>query len=200
MKWASPSDLFQLNTGGFHYLCPVIDFSSQLQAKLCGRGCANFGAALGKITGIQMVHVPYRGGAPAMIDLIGGQIDAYFASFGSIGPHLKTGRVRAIAVGHPTRLRAWGGVPTIAETYPGFDNSGWYAVLAPAGTPRAIVQKINTDLNKVVRAEDVAKRMDSIGMEVASTTPAELAEVMRSQLGRWSKVIKDAGITLESAQ
>ena len=167
-----------------------------------GTGTPNHlgGVLLMALTGIQMVHVPYRGGAPAMTDLIGGQIDAYFASFGSIGPHLKSGRVRAIAVGHPTRLRAWRGVPTIAETYPGFDNSGWYAVLAPAGTPRAIVQKINTDLNKAFRAEDVAKRMDIIGMEVASTTPAELSEIMRSQLERWSKVIKDAGITLESAQ
>ena len=92
-----------------------------------------------------------------MTDLIGGQIDAYFASFGSIGPHLKTGRVRAIAVGHPTRLRAWRGVPTVAETYPGFDNSGWYDLLAPAGTPRAIVGKINADLNTGFSDEDVVK-------------------------------------------
>lgn len=167
-----------------------------------GTGTPNHlgGVMLMAMTGIQMVHVPYKGGSTALTDLIAGQVDAYFSSFGSIGPHLKTGRVRAIAVGHPARLKAWAQVPAIAETYAGFDNSGWYGVLAPAGTPQAIIKKINADLNRGFAEPDIAKRMDVLGMEVATTTPAGLAELIRVQQERWRKLIKESGMTEEQLQ
>lgn len=167
-----------------------------------GTGTPNHlgGVMLMAMTGIQLLHVPYKGGAVALTDLIAGQVDAYYSSFGSIGPHLKTGRVRAIAVGHPTRLKAWAQVPAVAETYPGYDNSGWYGVLAPVGISQALVKKINADLNRGFAEPDIAKRMDVLGMEVATTTPVGLADLIRTQQERWRKVIKESGITDEQLQ
>ncbi|HKA38351.1 MAG TPA: tripartite tricarboxylate transporter substrate binding protein [Burkholderiales bacterium] len=167
-----------------------------------GVGTPNhLGAELLKsMTGFQFVHVPYKGGAPAILDVMAGRAQALFGGIPYTGPHAKTGKVRAIAIGHPARMATWPDVPAVAETLPGFTNTTWYGLLAPAGTPKAVVERINAEMRKAVANPEFVKQLDAIGLEPASSSAAEFQEMIRSELKRWSKVIKEAGITAETAQ
>src|SRR3990172_6059965 len=146
------------------------------------------------MTGAEFTHVPYKGGGAATVDLVAGRIQAIFGSIPQWQPHLAAGRVRAIGIGHPTRVRSMPDVPAVAETLPGFNNTTWYGLLAPAGTPAPIVDKINAEMKRAVANADFSKHLESIGMEPASTTPKELGDMIRTELARWTKVIRDAGI------
>jgi tripartite-type tricarboxylate transporter receptor subunit TctC len=146
------------------------------------------------MSGAKFTHVPYKGGGPATVDLVAGRIQAIFGSIPQWQPHLAAGRVRAIGIGHPTRVRSMPDVPAVAETLPGFNNTTWYGLLAPAGTPVAIVNKVNAEMKRAVADAAFRKHIESIGMEPASSTPKEMADLIRSELARWTKVIKDAGI------
>lgn len=150
------------------------------------------------MAGMRTVHVPYKGGGLALTDLIGGQLQYMFSAIPQVLPHVKSGRLRAIAVGHPTRTRAAPDVPAVAETLPGFNNTTWYGLLAPARTPRDIVGRINADLNKVLAQPEFAQRILIQGVEAASTTPDGLGEMIRAEEARWRKVIKSAGIVGEA--
>jgi len=142
-------------------------------------------------------HVPYKGGGPALIDLMSGRIHALFGGTTYTGPAISAGKVRPIAVGHPQRVRAFPDIPTIAEWLPGFNCSTWYGILAPAGTPRAIVSKVNAELRNALASPAFVKQFDTMGLIAASSnTPDELLERIRSELARWNKVIDDAGIRL----
>ena len=167
-----------------------------------GVGTPNhLGAELFKsMTGFQFVHVPYKGGAPAILDVMAGRAQALFGGIPYTGPHAKTGKVRAIGLGHPTRIASWPEVPAVAETLPGFTNTTWYGLLAPAGTPKAIVNRINAEMRKAVKSPEFIKHLELIGLEPASSSPEEFHAMIRDELKRWTKVIKDAGITAESAQ
>jgi tripartite-type tricarboxylate transporter receptor subunit TctC len=167
-----------------------------------GVGTPNhLGAELLKaMTGFQFVHVPYKGGGPAVVDVMAGRAQALFGGIPYTGPHAKTGKVRAIGMGHPTRLASWPDVPAVAETLPGFSNTTWYGLLAPAGTPKAIVTRINAEMRKAVKSPEFIKHLELIGLEPASSSPEEFHDMIRTELKRWTKVIKDAGITAESAQ
>lgn len=167
-----------------------------------GVGTPNhLGAELLKsMTGFQFVHVPYKGGAPAILDVMAGRAQALFGGIPYTGPHAKTGKVRAIGLGHPTRIASWPEVPAVAETLPGFTNTTWYGLLAPAGTPKAIVNRINAEMRKAVKSPEFIKHLELIGLEPASSSPEEFHAMIRDELKRWTKVIKDAGITAESAQ
>ena len=167
-----------------------------------GFGTPNhLGAELLKVmTGFRFVHVPYKGGGPATVDLIAGRTQALFGGIPYTGPHVKAGRLRAIAIGHPKRVGGWPDVPAIAETLPGFTNTTWFGLLGPAGMPKAVVSRINAEMRKAVANPDFTRQLVALGLEPASSTPAEFQSMIRTELERWRKVIKEAGITAESAQ
>jgi len=167
-----------------------------------GVGTPNhLGAELLKsMTGFQFVHVPYKGGGPAIVDVMAGRAQALFGGIPYTGPHARTGKVRAIGMGHPTRMPSWPDVPAVAETLPGFSNTTWYGLLAPAGTPSGVINRINAEMRKAVKSPEFIKHLETIGLEPASSTPAEFHAMIKAELERWTRVIKQAGITAEGAQ
>ena len=146
------------------------------------------------MTGAQFTHVPYKGGGPATVDLVAGRIQAIFGSIPQWQPHLATGRVRAVGIGHPTRVKSMPEVQAIAEILPGFNNTSWYGLLAPTGTPAPIINKINAEMRRAAANPEFVKHIEGIGLEIASSTPKEMADLIRTELARWTKVIKSAGI------
>jgi tripartite-type tricarboxylate transporter receptor subunit TctC len=167
-----------------------------------GVGTPNhLGAELLKsMTGLQFTHVPYKGGGPAIIDLVGGRAQAIFGGVPYVGPHAKAGRLRVIAIGHPVRISTWPDTPAIAETYPGFTNTTWYGLLGPAGFPRPAVIRINSEMKKAAANAEFVKQLDALGLLATSSTPEEFRDMIRAELKRWTTVIKQAGITTDALQ
>ena len=159
-------------------------------------GPAHLGTELFKmVAGIDMMHIPYKGAGPAIIDLVGGQIQVGIISIATAMPHVKTGKLKALAVSSPRRAVVAPELPTIAESgYPGFEVRSWYGMLAPAGTPRAIVDKLHSQIAAVLRQPDMVARLANDGAEPGGDTPAEFAAYIRSEAERWGKVVKTAGI------
>ena len=149
------------------------------------------------LTGAKFTHVPYKGGGAATVDLLAGRVQAIFGGAAPWQPHMATGKVRAIAIGHPTRLPALPDVPAIAETYPGFNNTTWYGFLGPAGTPAHAVNRISAEMKRAVTDAAFVKHLEAIGMVPTWTTPREMGGMIRTELERWSKVVRDAGIKME---
>ncbi len=146
-------------------------------------------------TGIKIVHVAYRGEAPAINDLLGGQIQMMFPNLSAVIGNVKAGSLRALAVTTAQRVAGSLEIPTIAESgVPGFDAATWFAVVAPAGTPRDIVQQLNAEVKRVLAQPDVKQRFADLGMAVSSGTPDELDAYIKSEIAKWAKVIKDADI------
>jgi tripartite-type tricarboxylate transporter receptor subunit TctC len=152
------------------------------------------------LTGFGFVHVPYKGGGPAMVDMLSGRAQAIFGGIPYVGPHVRGGKLKGIAVGHPVRVSTWPDTPAIAESVPGFTNTTWYGLLGPAGTPRHAVNVINAEMKKAIANPDFVKQLDAIGLLAASSSPEEFRGMIKSERARWTKVIKEAGITAESAQ
>jgi len=152
---------------------------------------------LKSMANIQFVHVPYKGASPGISDVVGGQMHFMFNSIPAVLPLSKSGKVRALGVAGPKRSPAAPEVPAIAETLPGFEVVNWYAMLAPAGTPPLIINKINAEMVKMIADPPFAQRLLDLGSEPLSSTPAGLAAHMRKESERWSKVIKSAGIKIE---
>ena len=148
--------------------------------------------------GINMHHVPYRSAGQITVDLISGQVQSVFSGVPQILPHVKTGRLRAIGVGHPSRLNALPDVPAIAETVPGFNNSGYYGLLAPPHTPRALVERLNAELTKAFRAPEMVKRLEVQGLVASAGTPQEFAALIRRDLVLWRRIVKEAGVKPET--
>jgi tripartite-type tricarboxylate transporter receptor subunit TctC len=144
-----------------------------------------------------ITHVPYKGGGPAMADLLGNQVPSVFASAPSALPHVKTGKIRALATTGATRSAFLPSVPTVAESYPGYDATNWYAFIAPARTPREIVQRLNRELVKVLSAPEVREQLLQHGMEPQPSSPEELARTMEREYATWGRVVKAAGIQAE---
>ncbi len=149
------------------------------------------------MTGTQIVHVAYKGGAAAMVDLISGRIQGLFGSTAYIAPAAESGKVRVIGVGYTERIPQYPDVPTIAELLPGFSCSTWFAVLAPAGTPRPIVNKLNAEIKNAVADAAFRKSIEAMGLVAKSSTPEALRERVRSESAHWTKIIRDAGIGLK---
>ncbi len=146
----------------------------------------------------EVVHVPYRGGAPAMTDLLGGRIDFMFDSLGTAHQHLPSGKVRALAVTSTKRNPSLPDVPTVAEAgLPGYASVPWYTISAPKGVPAAIVSKLTTEINAVLKDADLVKRWDSLGVVVLGGTPAEAARRNQDETKKWSAVIEAANIKLD---
>lgn len=147
--------------------------------------------------GIRMTHVPYKGGAAALQDLLAGQIQMLVTALPTVEGLIANGKVRPLAVTSSQRLRTLPKVPTLGELYPGYEVASWYGLLAPASTPSAIIQRLNTDINKVLARPDVRERLDGLGVEVLGGTVEQFAATIRSDTSKWAKVVKDAGIQIE---
>ncbi|MDO9093829.1 MAG: tripartite tricarboxylate transporter substrate binding protein [Rubrivivax sp.] len=145
------------------------------------------------LTGTQMVHVPYKGRAFAIPDLVGGSIQVMFDNMPSALPMAKEGKIRALAQTTAKRSPAAPDVPTVAETVPGFEATTWFAVFAPAGTPRDVVQKVNAELQRVFKLPDVADKLKALGLEPWISTPDELSAYQAKEITKWAKVVKDSG-------
>lgn len=150
------------------------------------------------ITKLNMLHVPYRGSAPAVTDLIGGQVQSMFDNAPSAMPHVQGGRLRAIAITSPQRSPLLPNLPTVAESgYAGFDVQSWFGLAVPHGTPQAVVERLNTELNKVLAQPAVKQRLAEMGATPAGGTPAEMRGFIGAELKRWQAVVKASGAKAE---
>jgi tripartite-type tricarboxylate transporter receptor subunit TctC len=162
-----------------------------------GGGSHLAGELFSTLAGIKMVHVPYKGIAPAIADLLGGHVSLSFSVVPPAIPHVKTGKLRALAVSTSTRSALLPDLPTIAEAgLKGYEAMSWYATLAPAGTPQAIVNRLNSEIIKILQAPDVRSKLAGLGLEVRTTSPEELAAFMSADWKAWDKIIRALGIRL----
>lgn len=145
--------------------------------------------------GIDLVHIPYRGTGPMLSDLLGGQVEATFNGIPPIMSHIKAGKLRPLAVGSAARVPALANVPTVAESgYPGFETSQWYGLMAPAGTPRAIIDRLAEETRKALASDDAKKRISDDGGITAGGTPEQFAALIAKEKERWGKVVTTAKI------
>src|SRR4051812_47311325 len=150
------------------------------------------------MTGVDMVHVPYKGAQPALTDVIGGQAQLMFATSASVIPYIKAGRLRALAVTPAQRSASVPGLPTVSEAGgPGFEAIPWHGVVVPAATPAALVVRLNRDIVAALGERDLRERLESLGAEVAAGTPAQFAEYIAREIPKWAKVVKDSGARAE---
>lgn len=182
-------DLAKSQPGKLNFASPGVGTPNHLGIEL-----------LNSLAGVKLVHVPYKGGGPAVIDLAAGRVQLLFSGLPQVSAMMKAGRVRAIAVATQKPSQVAPDLPPIAETFPGFDCNTWYGLLAPTGTPRAVLTKLNTELNRVLSNPTVIQRLLDQGVEATPGTPTAFRELIVSETERWRKVIKSAGITAEAAQ
>jgi len=172
----------------------------QIAYSSSGNGSGGHLAAvlLNSMTGINMLHVPYKGGGPALMDLIAGQVQVLFATQLASWPHVQSGRIRALASSTAKRPASLPDLPTLAEAgVPGYDSGVWYGVLAPAGTPREIIAKLNGEVLRALKQPDYRSLLVNNTIEPIGSTPEQLAQYIRSELVKWAKVIKDAGVRVD---
>ncbi len=172
----------------------------QLNYALTGHGNATHlaGELFNVLAGVNIVGINYKGGGPALTDLIGGQINAFFAGLASSSALIRAGKVRALGVTTTRRSASLPDVPSIAEAgVPGYDVDGWYGLLAPAATPQAAIQRYNRELNGLLTMPDVKERLLTAGIEASPSTPAEFQARITRDLTRWAEVVKKAKITIE---
>jgi tripartite-type tricarboxylate transporter receptor subunit TctC len=146
---------------------------------------------------VKVQHIPYRGSAPALTDLVAGSVDIMFDNLGVSLALVKAGQLKLLAVATPKRMASLPDAPTMAETLPGFESAAWFAVVAPPKTPTAIVSKINADMNEALRQGEVVARLGQLSAEPIGGTPQATAAYMREEVTRWHNVIKSAGVKLE---
>jgi len=150
---------------------------------------------LKSMAGIDIVHIPYKGGAPAMIDMLAGRIDMYFSNTAVAMPHVKTGRIKMLAVTSAKRAPALPNIPTFAESgVPGYDVTSWFGLFAPAKTPQEVIARLNAEVVRIVALPETVKHLDNSGLAAVSSTPAEFSAFIRREIDKWTKVVKAAGI------
>ena len=148
-------------------------------------------------TGINVTVVPYKGGGPAMVDLISGQVDAMIASVPTVAPHVKSGRLRVLAVTSEKRSSLVPGVPAMSETIPGFGTEAWVGIMGPAKMPPEVVAQINTDVAKALNSAEIKNKFIENGLEPSYSNPEEFERWIRREMARWAKVIKEQNVTLD---
>jgi len=146
---------------------------------------------LGKVS---ITHVPYKGGAPALVALVSGEVDMSYENSLIITPHIKSGKVKGLAVTSAKRSKLLPQLPTIAETLPGYSASGWYGLLAPAATPKTIIERLNAEAVKALRSPDVVDNLSSQGAEPVANSPEEFTTFIRSEIDKWANVVKAANM------
>ena len=165
-----------------------------------GNGGVNHlaGELMKSMAGVDMIHVPYKGAAPAAVDLLGNRLSMVFDSIVVWSDHIKTGKVRALGVSSAQRSAALPNVPSIAEAgLPGFDVANWLGVLAPAKTPAAIVAKLNAELRSAMTDPDMRQQMAAVGVDPATSTPQEFGDIIRKDIAKWAVVVKATGARLD---
>jgi tripartite-type tricarboxylate transporter receptor subunit TctC len=155
------------------------------------------GELIGHLAGVDMLHVPYKGAALAMSDLLGGQVAITFAAISGAVPHIRAGRLRALGVTGPKRSSSLPEVPSISETLKGFDVTQWYGLFAPAGTPSDVIKRLNGEAVRAIAQPEVNKQLTRMGAEPVGSTPEALARQVKSEISRWSSLIKTAGIEVK---
>ena len=150
------------------------------------------------LAGADIVHVPYKGAGPAMVDVLSGQVQLYFATMPAAMPHLKSGKLAPVAVTSAQRSHALPDLPTILDSgVPGYEASTWYGVLAPAHTPSAVVTRLHADIVKILAVPEMRERLAAQGFQPVGSAPEEFGATIKSEIAKWSKVIRDAGIRPE---
>ena len=164
-----------------------------------GSGAATHlaGELLTILGGVEMTHIPYKGAGPATIDLISGQVTWMFGTILPTIPHVRAGKLRALAVSGKRRAEVLPEVPTVAEHVPGFEASSWYGVFAPAGTPAEVIIKLNQEMARALTPVEVRQRLAAEGTEVVAGNPEDFMQLFRAEAAKWARVIKQAGIRLE---
>ncbi len=186
-----------------HSVKELVDYAKKNPGKLTNASSSNgspghVGGELFKyMTGTEIVHVPYRGGAPAITDLIAGHVDIMFESLQSIATFARDGKVRALGVSGATRSPAFPDLPTIGESVPGYLAPTWTGVIAPAGLPKPIVVKLNAAINKALASEAFKEKFAKIGDEPAGGTPEEFAATIKADSAKWEEVVRRSGARLE---
>lgn len=156
------------------------------------------GELLNRLAKVQMTHVPYKGGGQAVIDVLAGQIPMVIIGMTAVTPHVRSGRLRPIATTGAKRSFAFPDVPTVAEQgFPGFAADAWYGLLTTAGTPRPIVEKLYAEVIRIMKLPESKERMANVGFEIVASTPAEFAQLIREEIPKWTKVVREAGIRAE---
>jgi tripartite-type tricarboxylate transporter receptor subunit TctC len=155
------------------------------------------GEVLKRVAGIDIVHVPYRGGGATINDLLGGHIKVAFLSLSTAVPHLTTGKIKILAVVEKARYQAMPDVPTIGETVPGFEMSSWHGIFAPAATPAPVIARLNAAIRDVLMTEAVKEKLGVLGVAVATSTPEELADIVKTGLTSRGELVKAANIQPE---
>jgi tripartite-type tricarboxylate transporter receptor subunit TctC len=151
-----------------------------------------------KVAGIKLTHIPYKGAAQGATDVISGQVQLYVSSIPTLLGHIKSGKMRPIAVTSLKRVDDLPQVPTIAESgYPGFDAVTWFGILGPANLPRDVVAKLNADINKALKDPELAKKLGNQGAEILGGTPEQFGKLVHDDLGRWGKIVKDSGAKID---
>jgi tripartite-type tricarboxylate transporter receptor subunit TctC len=152
------------------------------------------GELLNHAAGIHMQHVPYKGSGQAVVDLVGGQVQVMVSGMSSVMPHIKAGRLRALAVTGAQRSPAVPDIPTIAESgFPKFEATAWYGVLVPARTPKAIVTRLHDEIVRALKMPDVKERLESVGFEIVGSTPEAFGAYIKSEIVKWAPVVKASG-------
>ena len=172
----------------------------QLNYGSAGNGSSNHlvGEMLKTAAGINMVHIPYRGGGPGMMALVAGQIDVLIGQVPTVTPMVNAGRLRALAVSGAQRSPALPDVPTMAEAgLPGFDATAWYSIVVPAGTPKPIISRLNAELVKILKSPDIRARLVSEGADVETSTPEELGAFVHAEIQKWSKAVRESGTKID---
>jgi tripartite-type tricarboxylate transporter receptor subunit TctC len=147
---------------------------------------------------IKVLHVPYKGTGPAVQDTIGGQVQLVFGAVPVTLPHVKAGRLRALAVTTNKRIAAAPDLPTVEEVgYPGYEVTNWHGLVGPKGIPREIVERLNREIGEIVRGEEMKKNLTAEGLEPAGGTPERFAQILKSEMARWAKVVQQAGIKID---
>lgn len=202
---------FVLNTMVVHPSVPasnVAEFIAHCKANpgkvayaSAGPGSTNHlcAAMFARMAGIEMVHVPYRGGAPAVQDTVGGQTQLLFSAGTQTLSHVRGGRLKLLAVTEGRRSTLLPEVPTVAETLPGYEMAVWYGVLGPKGMPQDLVTQLNAEINKALLLPEVKDRMAAIGVEVVNQSPADFDTTLRTDAEKWGRAIREMGIGMSNA-
>jgi tripartite-type tricarboxylate transporter receptor subunit TctC len=180
-------DLVRKNPGKYNYASQGSGTTSHLTAEL-------FKSMAG---GLHITHIPYKGTAPALTDLLGGQVDMMCDNLGVSLPHVRSGKLKALAVASKKRFPGLPEVPALAETLPGFESLAWFGIVAPPRTPAPIVDKVAEGVREAIKLPDVQKRLADLSAEPMGLTPAETAAFMREEVERWAAVIRTAHVRLE---
>ena len=181
----------------------LIAFARANPAKLnyasAGSGSTNHlsAALFEKMAGISMTHVPYKGGAPAVVDLVGGQVDVFFTGSTNVLGHVKSGKLKLLGVTETNRAKVLPDLPTVGETLPGYEMAVWYGMFAPAGTPADLVAKLNTEVNRIMQLPDVTARLAPLGAEVVTHGVAEFGRILRADEQKWTRIIREVGARAE---